>query len=218
MGYSCEVCTTTFFRMDHLATHMRYHTGERPFSCKVCMFSSAKQSDVTRHMKQHTGIRPYVCSVCNRRFLQAVNLRTHQSRRHPNESSSDTESDEEPVPLKRKSAPAPKPKPKPKQPLQPTPATLRKIPQRQPMLLDIFATPPPPPPPLDIFRDVPETRAMRLITCRFCSRTFLGIHAFNVHQRINLHGTKNRDRVRCDCPQCTQTRADAMDVIRDTYY
>ncbi|XP_050686830.1 longitudinals lacking protein, isoforms H/M/V-like isoform X21 [Eriocheir sinensis] len=75
--HQCAYCSYSTKKKTHLVTHMRLHTGERPFACSHCPFSTVTKERLKRHIRIHTGEKPYSCPHCPYRSAEVGNLRIH---------------------------------------------------------------------------------------------------------------------------------------------
>lgn len=79
----CKFCSKGFSSAANLESHLRTHTGERPYGCSICGKKFSQFWNLKIHRNIHTGERPYQCSLCPERFSDPSNLKKHQKRHHP---------------------------------------------------------------------------------------------------------------------------------------
>ena len=75
--YKCDVCEKMYSDKDSFESHVRGHTGDRPFKCDDCGKTFTSNDYFKRHRRLHTGDRLYRCLVCDKGFLQRKSLAMH---------------------------------------------------------------------------------------------------------------------------------------------
>ncbi|KAG0428756.1 hypothetical protein HPB47_024271, partial [Ixodes persulcatus] len=76
--YMCDVCGLRFTCSSYLQVHLRTHVRDKPYVCRECHKSFVHNSALTVHLRSHTGEQPYQCPHCPLRFSHLRNMKRHE--------------------------------------------------------------------------------------------------------------------------------------------
>lgn len=81
----CEICGKSMATRKDLRRHqVAQHSKEKPFRCPQCARCYAAKESLKSHLRTHTGEKPYVCA-CGKAFYKSNVLRRHQRCVHEGE-------------------------------------------------------------------------------------------------------------------------------------
>jgi len=79
----CDRHDRPFTKRHKVSTHLRTHTGERPFECPAtdCCKKFARPDSLATHLKTHSANRPYYCPIpgCGKSFFHPRSLKKHEA-------------------------------------------------------------------------------------------------------------------------------------------
>eukprot|EP01084_Bolivina_argentea_P224890 380175_1 len=77
--HECPYCTYTTKYQSNLSSHIKTHTGEKPYACThmECIKRFATSQSLMDHLKRHIGDKRHKCEYCDKYFVTTSELKSH---------------------------------------------------------------------------------------------------------------------------------------------
>lgn len=77
----CALCRKNISKF-YLNTHLRLHTGQRPYRCDFCGSCYTDDTNRNKHERNHVKGRPFACDECDEHFITPRSLKFHLRKVH----------------------------------------------------------------------------------------------------------------------------------------